>query len=97
MNKQAEELVEKLVEKVAGKITVACGYDTEYPCPYAVPVDICPHEDKDICQWQLDQAREILSCDPDLALIERDWRNKTAVMHPVIPLAEALKEVTDGK
>lgn len=27
-----------------------------------------------------------------LALIERDWHNKSAVMHPVIRLAEALKE-----
>jgi len=57
--------VNELVEWTARKIIVDCGYDSEYPCPYAVPDDVCPHEDKDVCRWQLDQAKQILS-HPDL-------------------------------
>ena len=53
----------ELREALAGRIIVDCGYDSEYPCPHAHPTmgyEQCPHEDKDICMWQLEQADEFL-------------------------------------
>ena len=81
--------VNELVEWAAGRIIVDCGYGSEYPCPYTVPVDVCPHEDKDVCQWQLDRAKEILS-HPDLALIDS---NQT---FPVSPYQSEGGEVNTG-
>lgn len=55
---------EKVREKIANLIIVDCGYDSEYPCPHAYPAmgyELCPHEDKDICMWQLEQADQILT------------------------------------
>ena len=54
-------------EKIANRIIVDCGFDSEYPCPHTPEgnplgiYEICPHEDKDICMWQLEQADVILS------------------------------------
>ena len=59
-----------LREKIAERIIVNCGYDTEYPCPHAYPIlgyEKCPHEDKDICMWQLEQADEIINVIFELA------------------------------
>lgn len=53
--------LEELKEKIASRIIVDCGSDSEYPCPHAHPTmgyEKCPHEDKDICMWQLEQAEE---------------------------------------
>jgi len=54
-------------EGIAGKIIVDCGLGTEYPCPHAPEgnplrtYELCPHEDKDVCLWQLEQADQIIS------------------------------------
>lgn len=64
MPNNKQEVITQFREVVAGKIIVDCGYDSEYPCPHAHPTmgyEKCPHEDKDICMWQLEQADEILS------------------------------------
>lgn len=54
-------------ERIASKIMVDCGYDSEFPCPHNIPLHDCPHEDKDICIWQLEQADAILA-DPDILI-----------------------------
>ena len=56
-----------LREKIAGRIIVACGVGTEYPCPHTPEgnpfgtSEMCQHEDRDICLWQFEQADGILS------------------------------------
>jgi hypothetical protein len=37
---------------------IQCRNSHDFECPYLAS---CPHEDKEICQWQLDQADQILS------------------------------------
>lgn len=47
-----------LREDVAGKFMVQCQKGEDFECPY---LETCPHEDKDICLWQLESADTVLS------------------------------------
>ena len=53
-----------LRERIASRIIVDCGYDSEYPCPYAHPTmgyEKCPHNDEEICMWQREQAKGFIN------------------------------------
>lgn len=64
---EVEQAYQEFREKLAGRIMVECGEGTDYPCPHTEEgnplgaYEPCPHEDKDICLWQLEQADEILA------------------------------------
>lgn len=46
-----------LREEVARIFMVQCEKGEPFECPY---LETCPHEDKEICQWQLDMADEAI-------------------------------------
>jgi len=43
--------------KIASRFMVQCQKGEPFECPY---LNTCPHDDKDVCQWQLDQADEMV-------------------------------------
>ncbi len=45
-------------EQAASKYMIQCQNSKDFECPY---LETCPHEDKDVCQWQLDQADQIIA------------------------------------
>ena len=49
--------MDNLVNKVARRIMVPCRNSRDFECPY---LKTCPHEEKDICQWQLETAKELI-------------------------------------
>lgn len=49
---------EELRERIASRYMVQCKNSKDFECLY---IGTCPHEDKEICQWQLDNADEILA------------------------------------
>jgi hypothetical protein len=49
---------EEVKEKIAEHYMIQCQNSKDFECPY---LETCPHEDKDICQWQLDQVTQIIS------------------------------------
>jgi hypothetical protein len=50
--------MDELREKIAAHYMIQCQNSKDFECPH---LDTCLHEDKDICQWQLDCADELLS------------------------------------
>ena len=58
---------EQAIEKIASRIIVTCGEGTVYPCPHTPEgnpfgtSEMCKHEDKDICIWQIEQATEFVN------------------------------------
>ncbi len=47
-----------LQEQIAGHYMVQCQKGEPFECPHLAD---CPHEDKDICLWQLEEADSILA------------------------------------
>ncbi len=45
-------------QEIARRYMIQCKNSKDFECPY---LETCPHEDNDVCQWQLDMADEILS------------------------------------
>lgn len=47
---------QELQQKIAGRFMIQCEKGEPFECPH---LEDCPHEDKDICLWQLEAAEEI--------------------------------------
>jgi len=72
---KGEVMSDKLVEKVASRFMVQCRNSKDFECPY---LNSCPHEDKEVCQWQLDQAKELIPIiKKAVAQASVDWFNGT--------------------
>lgn len=73
-----------LEEQLARKFMVQCQNSKDFECPY---LETCPHEDNEICQWQLDMADDaiqslhLVQLKPD----EDVFAQLDIILHPYIP------------